>query len=126
MQKDSQHEVRPEPPQADDTTILQSNLFGSPTVIAEPPDPSETPFPPLVRTSPLTDLSSLAACALPYRQELMLRGKSTYTVTCCFTLRTCLRRAVGVAPLPVGAATVRQIGSAGSPPACGAVSSVCP
>jgi integrase/recombinase XerD len=35
-----------------------------------------------VRTNPLTELSSLAACALPYQQELELRGKSAYTVTC--------------------------------------------
>jgi integrase/recombinase XerD len=30
----------------------------------------------------LTEQSSLAACALPYQQELKLRGKSNYTVTC--------------------------------------------
>lgn len=82
MQKDPQQEASPEPVQTGDSTILQSNLFGAPTVIAEPPDPVETPFPPLVRTNPLTEQSSLAACALPYRQELMLRGKSNYTVTC--------------------------------------------
>jgi integrase/recombinase XerD len=35
-----------------------------------------------VRTNPLTDQSSLAASAIPYQQELMLRGKSNYTVTC--------------------------------------------
>ncbi len=68
---------------ADDSTVLQSNLFtGSDTVIVAPPDPTETPFPPLVRTHPLTEQSSLAACVLPYQQELMLRGKSNYTVTC--------------------------------------------
>jgi site-specific recombinase XerD len=68
---------------ADDSTISQSNLFtGSDTVIVAPPDPIETPFPPLVRSHPLTEQSSLAACTLPYQQELMLRGKSNYTVTC--------------------------------------------
>ena len=88
MQKDIQQEQQtqqtrpPEPTRSEDSTILQSNLFGAPTVIAEPPDPRETPFPPLVRTNPLTDQSSLAACAIPYQQELMLRGKSNYTVTC--------------------------------------------
>ena len=30
----------------------------------------------------MTDQSSLAACAIPYQQELKLRGKSNYTVTC--------------------------------------------
>lgn len=82
MQKDPHQQGQSDTARADHDTILQSNLFGAPTVIAEPPDPAETPFPPLVRTNPLTDQSSLAACALPYRQELLLRGKSNYTVTC--------------------------------------------
>lgn len=86
MQMDSQQEAQSEPTLTDgnvaDGTILQSNLFGASAVIAEPPDPLETPYPPLVRINPLTDQSSLAACAIPYRQELMLRGKSNYTVTC--------------------------------------------
>jgi len=77
-----QHTELPEPTRTEESTVLQSNLFGPPSVIAEPPDPLETPFPPLVRTNPLTDQSSLAACAIPYQQELMLRGKSNYTVTC--------------------------------------------
>src|SRR3989440_2059554 len=85
MQKDTEHKNQP-PGSAlvtDDSTVVQSNLFSdAPTVIAEPPDPLEKPFPPLVRTNPLTDQSSLAACALPYQQELTLRGKSNYTVTC--------------------------------------------
>lgn len=108
MQKDSQHEVRPEPTQADDTTVLQSSLFGSPTVIAEPPDPSETPFPPLVRTSPLTDQSSLAACTLPYRQELMLRGKSNYTVTCFLSDLKMFREYVG-SDTPAGRITKENL-----------------
>ncbi len=85
MQKDmqqQQQERQPEPTLTEDSTVLQSNLFGAPSVITEPPNPLETPFPPLVRTNPLTDQSSLAACAIPYQQELMLRGKSNYTVTC--------------------------------------------
>ena len=83
MQKDTKHPAELEPPVQDETTILQDNLFTNvPTVIAEPPDPLEAPFPPLIRTHPLTDQSSLAACTIPYQQELMLRGKSNYTVTC--------------------------------------------
>jgi len=82
MQKDVEQDKRLESIISDDSTILQASLFGIPTVIAEPPDPAQTPYPPLVRTNPLTDQSSLAACVLPYRQELMLRGKSNYTVTC--------------------------------------------
>jgi site-specific recombinase XerD len=74
---------QPEPILTEESTVLQPGLFaGTPTVIAEPPDPRATPFPPLVRTNPLTDQSSLVACALPYQQELKLRGKSDYTITC--------------------------------------------
>lgn len=83
MKKDTQHKPSPEPILTEESTVLQPGLFtGAPTVIAEPPDPTTIPFPPLVRTNPLTDQSSLAACTLPYQQELMLRGKSDYTVTC--------------------------------------------
>jgi integrase/recombinase XerD len=89
MEKDTQQQKQPvgvpNPSTivTDDTTVLQSNLFmDAPTVIAEPADPLETPFPPIIRTHPLTDQSSLAACAIPYQQELLLRGKSNYTVTC--------------------------------------------
>src|SRR5215813_4790491 len=82
MQKDVEQEKRSELILSEDRTVLQSSLFGTSTVIVEPPDPVQTPYPPLVRTNPLTDQSSLAACVLPYRQELMLRGKSNYTVIC--------------------------------------------
>src|SRR6266516_1921630 len=83
MQDATQNNPSSEPIVTGDSTVLQPGLFtGAPTVIAEPPDPTATPFPPLVRTNPLTDQSSLAGCALPYRQELKLRGKSDYTITC--------------------------------------------
>ncbi|HLI09850.1 MAG TPA: tyrosine-type recombinase/integrase [Ktedonobacteraceae bacterium] len=75
--------TKPEAVLAGDTTVVQSGLFnGEQAVVAQPPDPLTTPFPPIVRTQPLTDQSSLAACFIPYQQELKLRGKSTYTVTC--------------------------------------------
>src|SRR3984893_18651195 len=80
---DKQHSPQPEPFLTDDSTVLQPALFtGTSTVIAEPPDPQAIPYPPLVRTHPLTDQSSLSACFLPYQQDLQLRGKSEYTVTC--------------------------------------------
>src|SRR5579884_580281 len=82
MQKDPQQNIPSELASDKESLLVQLNLFGSPSVMAEPADPLETPFPPIIRTNPLTDQSSLAACALPYRQELMLRGKSNYTVTC--------------------------------------------
>jgi integrase/recombinase XerD len=108
MQNDSQHEAQHKPALDDDSTILQTNLFGSPTVISEPPDPAQTPFPPLVRTNPLSDQSSLAACTLPYRQELMLRGKSNYTVTCFLSDLKMFREYVGN-DTPVGRITKEHI-----------------
>jgi len=82
MQKDMQQEPQPEPTLTDESTVLQPSLFGTAAIIREPPNALETPFPPLVRTHPLTEQSSLAACVIPYQQELLLRGKSNYTVTC--------------------------------------------
>src|SRR5947209_11961724 len=83
MQKDTQQKNQPEPVLTDESTILQPDLFtGAPIIISEPPDPLQTPFPPLVRTNPLTDQSCLTACFIPYAQDLKLRGKSDYTVTC--------------------------------------------
>src|SRR5260370_39468925 len=83
MQDATKSKPQSEPIVTGDSTVLQPGLFtAAPPVIAEPPDPTTTPFPPLVRTNPLTDQSSLAACALPYQQELKLRGKSDYTIAC--------------------------------------------
>src|SRR5947209_9768877 len=102
MEKDTQHESQAAGISdtntivTDDTTVLQSNLFtDAATVITEPPDPLETPYPPLVRTNPLTDQSSLSACAIPYQQELLLRGKSNYTVTCVLAVVMVFSRFVG-------------------------------
>src|SRR3989442_10107404 len=93
----------------DDSTILQNSLFtDAPTIIAEPPDASETPFPPLIRTNPLTDQSSLAACAIPYQQELMLRGKSNYTITCFLSDLKMFSQFVGQ-DTPVGRITKEQL-----------------
>ena len=60
MEKDTQQQLVGEPDMStlvtDDTTVLQSNLFtDAPTVIAEPPDPLETPFLPIIRIYPFTD-----------------------------------------------------------------------
>jgi len=83
MQKDEQQQPRPEPVLTDESTVLQPDIFtGAQVVITEPADASETAFPPLVRTKPLTEQSSLSACFIPYQQDLRLRGKSDYTVTC--------------------------------------------
>jgi len=83
MEKDDQRQSQLEPMLTDESTVLQPDLFsGAPVVITEPVDPTETAFPPLVRTKPLTEQSSLTACFIPYQQNLRLRGKSNYTVTC--------------------------------------------
>src|SRR6266550_4316346 len=108
MQKDAPQETQSEPILNDETTVLQSSLFGPPAVIVEVADPQETPFPPLVRSHPLTDQSSLASCALPYRQELMLRGKSTYTVTCFLSDLKMFSDFVGQ-DTPVGRITKEQL-----------------
>src|SRR2546425_3208878 len=83
MEKDDQQQSQLKPMLTDESTVLQPDLFtGAPVVITEPVDPTETAFPPLVRTKPLTEQSSLSACFIPYQQDLRLRGKSDYTVTC--------------------------------------------
>lgn len=83
MSKDIQQSAQQEPVVTDESTIVQRDLFGNaPLILVQPADPHATPFPPLVRTDPLTARSSLASCALPYQQELELRGKSNYTIIC--------------------------------------------
>src|SRR5712691_7860655 len=111
MQKDTEHKNQSAGSAlvTDDSTVLQSNLFSdAQTIITEPPDPLEKPFPPLVRTNPLTEQSSLAACAIPYQQELMLRGKSNYTVTCFLSDLKMFSRFVGQ-DTPVGRITKEQL-----------------
>lgn len=94
---------------AENSTVLQETLFmGGPTVITAPPDPNETPYPPIVRTKPLTDQSSLAACALPYQQELQLRGKSNYTVTCFLSDLKMLTDFLGQ-DIPIGRITKEKL-----------------
>jgi site-specific recombinase XerD len=115
-------DMQPKPRVPTDGTISQANLFGPPT---QPLAQAETPFPPLVRTHPLTDQSSLAACALPYRQELQLQGKSQYTVTCFLSDLKLFRDYIG-SDIPVGSITKEQLtdwlmklkfGTQGPPPA---------
>src|SRR6266852_1956736 len=111
MQKDTEHKNQSAGSAlvTDDSTVLQSNLFSdAQTIITEPPDPLEKPFPPLVRTNPLTEQSSLAACAIPYQQELMLRGKSNYTITCFLSDLKMFSNYVGQ-DTPVGRITKEQL-----------------
>jgi site-specific recombinase XerD len=83
MQQDNSHTPQSDPMFTGESVVLQPDLFsGTATIISEPPDLQNAPFPPLVRSQPLTDQSSLTSCFLPYQQDLKLRGKSDYTVTC--------------------------------------------
>ena len=83
MEKDDQQQSQLKPTFTDESTVLQPDLFsGAPVVLIEPVNPLETAYPPFIRTNPLTDQSSLTACFIPYQQDLRLRGKSDYTVTC--------------------------------------------
>lgn len=83
MQNEHQRSPQSEPFLSQEDTVLQPDLFaGTATVVSEPPDPQATPYPPFIRTHPLTDQSSLAACVLPYQQDLQMRNKSAYTITC--------------------------------------------
>ncbi len=84
MSKDTQQPpTQPESVLTQESTVVQEDLYNAtPLVVSEPTDPLAVPFPSLIRPNPLSDRSSLASCALPYQQELELRGKSNYTVTC--------------------------------------------
>src|SRR5579864_5397872 len=126
MQNDSQHSPHAEPFLTEDSTVLQSDLFtATATVISEPPDPQATPYPPFIRTNPLSDQSSLAACVLPYQQDLQLRGKSAYTITCFLSDLRMFSDFAG-RDTPVGRVTKEQLtdwlmklkfGKQGQPPA---------
>src|SRR5258708_5222922 len=93
MSKDTQQPTQPEPLLTEESTVVQRDLF-----IAAP----------LVRTRTLTDQSSIGACALPYQQELELRGKSSYTVTCFLSDLKMLSAFVG-RETPVGRITKEQL-----------------
>jgi site-specific recombinase XerD len=109
MEKDDQQQSQFEPMLTDESTVLQPDLFsGAPVVITEPIDPTQTAFPPLVRTNPLTDQSSLTACFIPYQQDLRLRGKSDYTVTCFLSDLKMFSDFVG-RDTPVGRITKEQL-----------------
>ena len=109
MEKDDQRQSQLEPMLTGESTVLQPDLFtGAPVVITEPVDPTETAFPPLVRTKPLTEQSSLTACFIPYQQDLRLRGKSNYTVTCFLSDLKMFSDYVG-RDTPVGRITKEQL-----------------
>ncbi len=126
MQNEHQRSPQSEPFLSEEDTVLQPDLFaGTATVVSEPPDPQATPYPPFIRTHPLTDQSSLAACVLPYQQDLQMRGKSAYTITCFLSDLRMFSDFVG-RDTPVGRISKEQLtdwlmklkfGKQGQPPA---------
>jgi integrase/recombinase XerD len=81
--------------------VEQPGLFGAPVLVAEDPK-SQVP------AIFLTDQSSLIECADPYRQELMVRGKSAYTVTCFLSDLKMFSTFIGM-DTPVGRVTKEQL-----------------
>src|SRR5438067_5022120 len=109
MEKDDQQQSQLMPMLTDESTVLQPDLFSNaPVVITEPVDPLDTAYPHLVRTNPLTDQSSLTACFIPYQQDLKLRGKSDYTVTCFLSDLKMFSDYVG-RDTPIGRITKEQL-----------------
>ncbi len=109
MEKDDQQQSQLHPMVTDESTILQSDLFsGTPVAISETVNPLETAYPPFIRTNPLTDQSSLSACFIPYQQDLRLRGKSDYTVTCFLSDLKMFSDFIG-RDTPVGRITKEQL-----------------
>ena len=88
--------------QAKEGEIAQPDLFGAPVLVAD--EPEKQPAAAIL----LTDQASLAECTDPYRQELVVRGKSTYTVTCFLSDLKMFSTFIG-ADTPVGRVTKEQL-----------------
>ncbi len=86
MQKDISQEMQSEVVLMEESPVSQTNLFGAPNGVTElfesASDGHDLSSPSVVHMEHLTDQTSLVDCAQPYRQELQLRGKSNYTITC--------------------------------------------
>jgi integrase/recombinase XerD len=80
----------------------------TPTATGESVAGEETPQPASEQTHTLTDQSSISSCVLPYRQELELRGKSNYTITCFLSDLKMFSDFVGL-DIPVGRITKEHL-----------------
>lgn len=108
MQKDAEQETQPTAVQTDENPVEQDNLFGTPIVLDDQFDePGARLFLPAHMVA-LTDQTSLGACSDPYRKELMLRGKSNYTVTCFLSDLKMMMDFLG-ADIPVGRITKEHV-----------------
>jgi integrase/recombinase XerD len=106
MPKDVEQEKQTISSQGEESTNVQASMFGIPTATAEfAESEEELPSQPAKeRTHALTDQSSISSCTLPYRQELGLRGKSNYTITCFLSDLKMFSDFVGT-DIPVGRIT---------------------
>jgi site-specific recombinase XerD len=83
MQKDSPQKMQSEVVLMEEGSASQDNLFASPAAVVEPfTSANDSSLPTPLRTALLTDQTSLVDCIPLYRHELILRGKSNYTITC--------------------------------------------
>src|ERR1700738_4120967 len=103
MHKDIEQEKQPESMIDNEDTVSQSDLFAAPTVTAEPMEEHAIPL-----SHALTDQSSLSESILPYKQELLVRGKSNYTITCFLSDLKMFSDFVGP-ETPVGRITKEQL-----------------
>ena len=110
MPKDAEQETYHETISTDESSAAQTNLFNTTTALSDPPDVAETSDPALPSTPIhlLTDQSSLFECIEPYKQDLLLKGKSNYTVTCFLSDLKMFSEHVG-AGTPVGRLTKEQL-----------------
>src|SRR5258708_26121452 len=89
--------------------VVSTTLFPARPAFTGAPGAPENPLlPPLIRTNPLTDQSSLMATFIPYQQDLKLRGKSDYTVTCFLSDLKMFSDFAGL-DTPVGRITKEQL-----------------
>lgn len=108
MQKDSEQEKQSVGMLTEESPVEQDNLFGTPIVLDDQFDASGTVQALPEHMTTLTDLSGLASCVDPYRRELMLRGKSNYTVTCFLSDLKMLIDFLG-SDIPVGRITKEHV-----------------
>lgn len=92
----------------EENPVEQDNLFGTPIVLDDQFDGAEEVQPLPEHMTMLTDQSSLTSCVGPYRRELMLRGKSNYTVTCFLSDLKMLMDFLG-SDIPVGRITKENV-----------------
>jgi len=93
---------------ASDAEESMGSASGLTTATVERAEDEEISQPASEQTPALTDQSSISSCALPYKQELQLRGKSNYTIACFLSDLKMLSDFVGP-DIPVGRITKEHL-----------------